>query len=139
MPFWLVCLPGSRSIPEYDVADHHLDHAPEPRGWVYNPGQQWPLFDKAGHLPDCTGASFAEKDGKPGCIKIVEGQPNWKSQGRPDLGTVPASQRQGAPPLLPRAATQAEARDMLAKALGLDSKPMPTVKTPGPLCGSRHY
>lgn len=99
-------------------------------GWAYNPGKSWPLFDKAGHLPDCTGASFAEKDGKPGCIRIVAGQPDWKSQGRPDLRTVPASLRQDAPQLLPRAASQAEARDMMARALGLDRSPMVEVKTP---------
>jgi SPP1 gp7 family putative phage head morphogenesis protein len=96
-------------------------------GWAHNPGKSWPLTDRNGRLPDCT-ASFAE--GAEKCVKMLMGQKDWKAYGRPDLRTVPEGQRQPAPGLLPAGKTRPEAEAILARALGLDKRPLIEVATP---------
>ena len=96
-------------------------------GWAYNPGKSWPLTDRNGGLPDCTARDFAE-GGK--CIKMLMGQPDWQTLGRPDLRAVPESQRLVAPSLLPGGKTREEAEAILARALGLDTRPLVAVATP---------
>ena len=97
-------------------------------GWAYNPGKSWPLTDRNGGLPDCTARDFAEGGGK--CIKMVMGQKDWQAYGRPDLRRVPENQRLVAPALLPGGKTREEAEAILAKALGLDTRPLVAVATP---------
>ena len=96
-------------------------------GWAYNPGKSWPLTDRNGGLPDCSTREFAE-GGK--CIKMLMGQPDWRSQGRPDLRDVPQELRRPAPALLPAGKTREEAEAILARVLGLDKRPLVTVQTP---------
>jgi len=108
----------------YDDGDVRMQTDP---GWAYNPGKSWPLTDRNGGLPDCTARDFAE-GGK--CVKMVMGQPDWRSLGRPDLRAVPEGQRQPAPALLPRGKTVDEARGLLAQAVGLDERPLIEVVSP---------
>lgn len=96
-------------------------------GWAYNPGKAWPLTDRNGGLPDCS-LNFAESGGK--CVKMLLGQPDWRSQGRPDLRAVPQEQRLPAPALLPAGKTRQEGEAILARALGLDKRPLIEVATP---------
>jgi len=97
-------------------------------GWAYNPGKSWPLTDRNGGLPDCSTRDFAEGGGK--CIKMLMGQPDWRSQGRPDLRDVPQELRRPAPALLPAGKTREEALDILARAVGLEGQAARVVATP---------
>ena len=97
-------------------------------GWAYNPGKFWPLTDRNGGLPDCTARDFADDGGK--CVKMLMGQKDWQAHGRPDLRAVPEAMRQPAPPLLTAGKTREEAEAILAKALGLDMRPLIQVATP---------
>lgn len=96
-------------------------------GWAHNPGKAWPLTDRNGGLPDCS-LNFAEGGGK--CVKMVMGQKDWQAHGRPDLRAVPQDQRLPAPALLAGGKTRQEAEEILARAIGLDKRPLIEVATP---------
>lgn len=113
---------------------------PDP-GWDYNPGEAWARFDQKGAVPDCDWggvADFAEGQGKT-CLAGVPGQKTWQEYGRPALNAVPQTLRLPTPSLLDRAPDRDQARQLIARVLGVsEEKPLRVVKTPVGDVGIRH-
>jgi len=105
---------------------------PDP-GWDYNPGEAWARFDRQGIVADCDWggvANFAD-GGKKTCLASVAGQKTWQDHDRPDVASIPASQRLPTPALLNRAASRKEALHVISSVLGIsEESPLRVVKTP---------
>lgn len=112
--------PGYTAPPAgWDVRDARGNLSGVDAGWDYQPGGSWTPWDKNAFTPEC-GASDAHAKGvRAPCIRAIAGQQTFRDFGRPRLRDVPDDQRLDAPALLERAASRAQALQMLADVLGV--------------------
>lgn len=108
-----------------DVDGKERIFRPDP-GWDYNPGAEWPTFDRAGPQPDAAPGAGAPRAAT---IASASDVATWRSAGRPDL-QAPNMPRLPDAGLLPAAGDQVQARRMVRDALLTGGVDMRTVDTP---------